>query len=480
MVSARRTSIAVRYLDLRQTSWALQANEGNFARLPGEPVGVVAQPCLGIFREEHGLAQPYPEPSHLPVHLDRRSSLGLVAGDQHFLQAPGMDEHIGDYRTYVARERFQMVGERKTDGLARLGHDVRRVDNRPGEARERLLDTGAEQSGDGAGEEAARAQDDHIRLLYGGNHAGWSCRARWFYLDPRDRLADLAHDGLAADDRPVGVRHHEGQALGRGRVDVTLYPQEAARLLHPLAEVPGHVRERRDDDVADAVVREVASPLKSVVEDLGQLLAAGECYQAVPRVTRRRYFKLLPQASARPPVVGDGNHRGEVPHPVPQAPEQHGQPRAAAERHYLEILMPTHRIQYIADRLQSVLTTRGDQTRCRIAAEMLEHARLGPVCAARSQQLTLTHLSSARPMCTLARTARSFRFYKVGTVVGPVSTTPNLSGPPSPLARLLILIAWRLLESPRFPSPGHAHGFREPPRVLDDLAAVATSDRRRG
>src|SRR5215210_634140 len=136
MVSARRTSIAVRYLDRRQTSWALQANEGNFARLPGEPVGVVAQPCLGIFREEHGLAQPYPEPSHLPVHLDRRGSLGLVAGDQHFLQAPGMDEHIGDYRPYVAREPFQMVGERKTDGLARLGHDVRRVNNRPGEARE--------------------------------------------------------------------------------------------------------------------------------------------------------------------------------------------------------------------------------------------------------------------------------------------------------------------------------------------------------
>src|SRR5215212_2912155 len=88
MVSVRRTSIAVRYLDRRQTSWALQANEGNFARLPGEPVGVVAQPCLGIFREEHGLAQPYPEPSHLPVHLDRRGSLGLVAGDQHFCKPP--------------------------------------------------------------------------------------------------------------------------------------------------------------------------------------------------------------------------------------------------------------------------------------------------------------------------------------------------------------------------------------------------------
>jgi hypothetical protein len=142
--------------------------------------------------------------------------------------------------------------------------------------------------------------------------------------------------------------------------------------------------------------------------------------------------------------------------------------------------MPTHRVQYIADRLQSVLTTRGDQTRCRIAAEMLEHARLGPVCAARSQQLTPTHLSSARPMCTLARTARGFRFYKVETVVGTVSTTPNPSGPPSPLPRLLVLIAWRLPESPRLLSPGHAHGFREPPRVLDDLAAVATSDRRRG
>ena len=171
---------------LRTSPW--RAGQGRGAALPRHlPQG--ARPRAALT----------PELPHLfPVHLDRRGSLGLVAGDQPLVQALGMDEHIGDYRPYVARERFQMVGERKTDGLARLGHDVRRVSDRPGEARERLLHPGAEQSGDGAGEEAARAQDDHIRLPYGGNHAGRSCRARWFYLDPRD-ACDLARRTAAGD-----------------------------------------------------------------------------------------------------------------------------------------------------------------------------------------------------------------------------------------------------------------------------------------
>ena len=65
---------------------------------------------------------------------------------------------------------------------------------------------------------------------------GGAVGARRLDLDPRDRLADLAHHRLAAGHRPVGVRHHEGQALGRGREDPALYPQKAARLLHALAE----------------------------------------------------------------------------------------------------------------------------------------------------------------------------------------------------------------------------------------------------
>src|SRR5215210_3940386 len=145
--------------------------------------------------------------------------------------------------------------------------------------------------------------------------------------------------------------------------------------------------------------------------------------------------------------------------------------------------MPTHRVQYIADRLQSVLTTRGDQTRCRIAAEMLEHA---PTCSTRT--CLRRSVAAAYPyapfLCApnvYARPDRTrFSFLQSWNCCSTVSTTPNPSGPPSPLPRLLVLIAWRLPESPRLLSPGHAHGFREPPRVLDDLAAVATSDRRRG
>jgi hypothetical protein len=61
-----------------------------------------------------------------------------------------------------------------------------------------------------------------------------------------------------------------------------------------------------------------------------------------------------------------------------------------------------------------------------------------------------------------------------------VATIPSLSGSPSPLPRLRVLSAWRLPGSPSLLPPSHAHGFHESPRVLDDLAAGATSDRRRG
>src|SRR3712207_8005306 len=49
---------------------------------------------------------------------------------------------------------------REAHGLARLGHNVRRVHHGTGEIRERLPYPGAEQGGDGAGEETPRAQDE--------------------------------------------------------------------------------------------------------------------------------------------------------------------------------------------------------------------------------------------------------------------------------------------------------------------------------
>src|SRR3712207_9342764 len=83
---------------------------------------------------------------------------------------------------------------REAHGLARLGHNVRRVHHGTGEIRERLPYPGAEQGGDGAGEETPRAQDDNVSSLYGGEHARWRRGVLGLHLDTRDRLADLAYD----------------------------------------------------------------------------------------------------------------------------------------------------------------------------------------------------------------------------------------------------------------------------------------------
>src|ERR671916_1261734 len=88
-------------------------------------------------------------------------------------------------------------------------------------------------------------------------------------------------------------------------------------------------------------------------------------------------------------------------------------------------------------------------------------------------------------MCTLAWTTRGFRFYGFrfygdGTIVGTASIPL-----PHPACRARghsssFFSRGVSSTSPHLLPLGRAHGFRELSRVLDDLAAVATFDRRWG
>jgi hypothetical protein len=128
-----------------------------------------------------------------------------------------------------------------------------------------------------------------------------------------ETVLPTSRDRLSSDDGPVGVADDKSEALRGCRIDPALHPQELASLLDALAEPSRHVRERRDNDVADAVAPEVAPSLEAVVEDLGELSAVGEGDQAVPHVAGRRHPEFLPEPSARAPVVGDRYDRGKVP-----------------------------------------------------------------------------------------------------------------------------------------------------------------------
>jgi hypothetical protein len=92
------------------------------------------------------------------------------------------------------------------------------------------------------------------------------------------------------------------------------------RLIHPLAETPGHVRERRDDDVPHAVIGEVSLALEAVIEHLGEPAASREGDQAVSNVARRGNTELLPEPAARSPVVRNRHYGRQVPDPILQAP----------------------------------------------------------------------------------------------------------------------------------------------------------------
>jgi hypothetical protein len=118
--------------------------------------------------------------------------------------------------------------------------------------------------------QAPRAEHDGVGPLDGLDDRGRRDRAFGLDPDPPNRDPGLAHGGLAARDRPVGVVEDEREALGRGRLDAALDAQEPRRLLDALAEAAGHVCQGRDDDVADGVVAEFHAALEPVLEDLGE------------------------------------------------------------------------------------------------------------------------------------------------------------------------------------------------------------------
>src|SRR5215207_288885 len=309
---------------VRAASWRRisEANEGKLAYLPGQPIGVVAYPVPGLARYEIRLPDPDPEGTYLPpIHLHRRRPLDPVTLGDARRQRSGVDENVGDDGPGVFGDGAKVVRDRQTVRLPRLRHHVRHVQHRPAEGAERLAHPAAQERGDGAREQAPGAQDDHVRVLDGLDRPRRRLRSLGLDRDPFYRLPGVARCRLAPRDGPVGVVGEERQTLGGGREHPPLDAQEASCLLHALEESPGHVRQRRDDDVPDRVLREVARrALEAVVEDLGQPLAPGQRHEAVPHVARRRDAKLLAQAPARAPVVRDGHDRRQVPDAVAQAP----------------------------------------------------------------------------------------------------------------------------------------------------------------
>jgi len=230
-----------------------------------------------------------------------------------------VDEHVRDGRAGVLRYHLQVIRDREAVRLPRLGHHVRDVHHRPGEGGQSLPHPTAQQCGNGASEEATRAQDHHIRALDRLDNAR---RGQCFIGFDGDLLYSLprrVYRRLAPGDGAVGVVGYERQALLGRREDPPLDAQKASRLLDPLRKPPGHICERRDNDVSDRMIRELAAPtLEAVVKDLGQLLPPGERDQAVPDVARRRHPEFLSEPSARPAIVRHGNDRDEIPGEIPE------------------------------------------------------------------------------------------------------------------------------------------------------------------
>jgi hypothetical protein len=129
-----------------------------------------------------------------------------------------MHEH-SDHGTDMLGDRPQMVREREPDRLARLRHDVGRIDDPTPERCQRVRGPGAEERRNGAREQAPRAEDDHIGLADGAEYGCWSSRAGRLRAQPPDAPLRITRRRFSAGDRTVGVIQGQGETLDppRGR-----------------------------------------------------------------------------------------------------------------------------------------------------------------------------------------------------------------------------------------------------------------------
>ena len=230
---------------------------------------------------------------------------------------------------------------RNCDGLARLPHQVDEVGLDGGRPPDGRRDPFHQQVGNHAGEQRAGPEGHHIR--FGDRRQGLRQG-----LDLPRNQADASDPGAAAADarlahhfRSVFERGFERHVGGGRRIDASGDLEHFRRGLHGLRKIAHHLRERHQEQVAEAVSLEAAARLKPVLEQARQqrgILA--QRHHAIADVARGQHVELAPQPPGAAAVVGDGHDGGDVhrgrrgihaPGVVFEPFEQRGEPGAAAD-----------------------------------------------------------------------------------------------------------------------------------------------------
>ena len=223
------------------------------------------------------------------------------------------DDEVDDLAAGLAVDGPDVVGYGVIIRFPGLGHDVADIDLRRLAGADGLDDIGYAEIGHDARIEAARSEDDGVGFPDGvdGRLDGPGVFRR--RKDALDLAVGMGNLRFPFDDAAVGHFGIEAELFRRRRDDLAADAQDLAGRVHGFLDVAQDFDEGGDEQVAEAVARQVAGPAEAVGEELfHEPFLIGQGDQAVAQVPWGDDIQVLADAACRTAIVGDGDEGDRI------------------------------------------------------------------------------------------------------------------------------------------------------------------------
>ena len=269
----------------------------------------------------------------LLVDHDRMGPVGDIALEDGRIDIAVVgDDEVDDLAAGLAVDGPDVVGYGVIIRFPGLGHDVADIDLRRLAGADGLDDIGYAEIGHDARIEAARSEDDGVGFPDGvdGRLDGPGVFRR--RKDALDLAVGMGNLRFPFDDAAVGHFSIKAELFRRRRDDLAADAQDLAGRVHGFFDVAQDFDEGGDEQVAEAVARQVAGAAEAVGEELfHEPFLIGQGDQAVAQVPWGDDIQVLADAACRTAIVGDGDDSRQVIGLGLEAAQHDRQARAAAD-----------------------------------------------------------------------------------------------------------------------------------------------------
>ena len=225
-----------------------------------------------------------------------------------------------------------MHGRRIAVGLTGLGHHIADIDLEGTASAQLLSNTTDQEVRHDACIEAAGTEDDCIRCanrLERGWHRCDILREQAYAADASRYLGDMR---FTLDDRPVLEDRVKAHGLLRCGQDTPLDREDLRGLAQRCLHVASDLRHRSEKEIAEAVPREIACSLKTMLKEFfHQRFGVGKCDETVAQIARRDNAELFAQTSRGAAVVRHRHDGSHVARQFLDTAQEHREPMSAAD-----------------------------------------------------------------------------------------------------------------------------------------------------